>query len=159
MATSINPGAMIRAALMERDPRILFDLSQLLSTREGMVDVREQIRGLTIEAGDYEVLWDWVWHNDPAIAERVRTVVLLLRNRQLDMDLFGRLARSESSEALFEIAYNSSEQEFLVSLPGVPGWGISHYGRDDPEVDALLELLEKLYARANPGNHPPFFRQ
>ena len=159
MAAKINPVAIIRAALIERDPRILFDLSQLLSTWEGMVNLREQIYGLTVEPGDYEVVWDWVWHNDPAIAERVRTVVLLLHDMRLDIDLFGRQARSESGEVPFNVAYDVSEQQFLVCLPGVPGWGISHYGRDDTEVDILLESLEKIYTKANPGNHPPYFRQ
>src|SRR5437667_5610423 len=47
-------------------------------------------------------------------------------------------------------SYNSSEKEFHIDLPGVPGMGVSHYGRDDPETDRLLHALEQIYAKLYP---------
>lgn len=159
MGEDINPVVIIRAALMERDPRILEDLAHILSSWEGMLQVRDDIQYLAVDPVDHEALFNWMWHEDPEIAARVRTVVGLLHNIQLDIYVFARLAKFQSSEVPFDIVYNVSEQEFLVCIPGVPGWGISHYGGDDAEVDTLLESLKIIYAKANPGNHPTHFRQ
>ena len=160
MGETVNPKEIIRAALMEADPRILEDLAGLLSSREGMLNLKEQLHDLTIDADDYEELYGWMWHNDPAISEQVRTVVLLLHNTQhMRVELFRRLAESDVPDVPFRITYNSSEYEFHVDLPGVPGWGISQYAREDAEADLLLGSLETLYAKGNKGCVPPYFGQ
>jgi len=150
MGGNINPVVIIRAALMERDPRILGDLAHTLSSWEGMLRMREGIRYLEVDPIDHEALFDWMWHEDQEIAARARTIVLLLHDLRLHNYVFARLAKFETAGIPFDITYNESEQEFLVGIPGVPGWGISHYGGDD----SLLDSLEIIYSNTNLGNHP-----
>lgn len=123
-----------------------------------MLELRKQIGNEVIEPIYYDLLFEWMWHDDPAIARAVRTILLFLGDLNLQISLFTRLAQVDAHDVPFIITYNSSKKEFSIELPGSPGWGVSHYGRDDPQIDRLLEALERLYRKIHPGYIPPYFR-
>ena len=86
-------------------------------------------------------------------------MVVLLPDTPIHVHVLEQLARSESLEIPFDISNDISAEELKVDLPGVPGWGISHSARDDPESDRLLRSLESVYAKLKQGDVPPYFRQ
>jgi len=151
---------IIRDALLQHDPQNLLQLSEYFSTWDGLLKLRDMTTGLYINQNYYDVIFSWFWHQDPAISKIVRTVILFSGARVLTTIIEDFLEQDKDiSNFPYEISYNLSEKEFHIDLPGVPGRGVSHYGRDNPEIDRFLCVLEKIYARMYPERIPPGFRQ
>lgn len=152
-----SPETLVRSALASRDPTIITKLFDPPPTYDKMLRLRDQIKGVIIEPRDYHLMFDWLWHEDNKVASAIRMVVLWIGDMKFTIEIFSRLVQVEVQEVPFTISYNSSEGEFGVGLPGVPGWGVSHYG-ESHDIDLLLQALEKVYATAHPAWVPPWFR-
>ena len=148
----------IRHALASRDPQLLLGLSKHFSIWEKIVGLRGKLRGLTINPNNYDLLFQWLWHQDATIAKMVKAIVLLIDDIDMQVDIFEKILGIDAVNFPYQLSYNFSEKEFLIDLPGVPGIGVSHYGRDDVAIDQFLLVLERLYARIYPEKTPAFFR-
>jgi len=149
---------MIRTVLETQNPVMLRDLFDPSLSHDETLRLREKVNRIKIEQCFYDLVFDWLWHTDPLVARAVRILVLWIEDRDLHIEVFSRLAQIPGLEIPFIISYDSTEKEFSVGLPGVPGWGVSHYGRDNPDIDRLLETLERVYVIAHQGEAPPYFR-
>jgi len=150
----------INDALLHHDPQKLTQLSEYFSTWDNLLKLREIISTLNINPNYYDVIFSWVWHEDQSIVKIVKTIVLFNGVHALTtiIEYFLQHAMN-TADFPYDLSYNSSEKEFHIDLPGVPGMGVSHYGRDDPETDRLLHALEQIYAKLYPDRIPPEFRQ
>ena len=147
-----QPKWALQQALSRADPVILQELTSRFTSFDAMNELRRQLAGARIHEDSYDILLRWILHRDRSIARSAQIVVLLLGDAKLDAAIFHRLSEHPSKKPPFSVTYNSSEKEFGVELPGVPGWGVSHYGSDDPETDRLLHALEKFYSRHHPDD-------
>jgi len=148
----------IRRALESQSPEMLKGLFKPSLSWDEMLELRERVSRITIEPQHYSPIFDWLWHPDPLIARAARIFVHFGGDQNLHIEIFTRLAQVVGREMPFVVSYDVGEKEFSVDLPGVPGWGVSHYGRDNPDTDRLLKALERIYANAHPTMIPPYFR-
>lgn len=158
MTVGNDPIEVIQTALKSRDPSVLKEIIRVEQTWDDLLGLRDLISTVAVDSQYYELLFQWMWHTDPAVAHAVRTILLFLDHPDVNVAIFQRLAEVSPKDIPFVITYDGAEKEFRVELPEVPGWCISHYGRHNPDVDLLLAALEKLYARMNPEYVPPYFR-
>jgi len=153
-----SPSQIIHDSLKRKDPTNLAKLVHRGLTYDQMLDLREQIGKEIIKPVHYDLLLKWMFHDNPAIARAVRIILLFISDTNLQIALFTRLAQPDVHDVPFAITYNHSEKEFGIELPKVPGYGVSHYGSDNPQIDRLLEVLERLYRKIHSGYIPPYFR-
>ena len=149
----------IREAIERRDPQLFLQLAEDFSTWERMVRFREKVHGLVIHPSDYDLIFQWTGHQDVIIAKIASALVLFIHDIDMKVDVFERFLEIDIVKFPYQLSYNFSEKEFHIDLPGVPGMGVSHYGRDDIAIDQFLLLLEKIYAKLYPENVPAFFRR
>jgi hypothetical protein len=154
-----NPVEAILRALESKDPSALKEIIRAELTWDDLLKLRRVIMTVTVESQYYDLLFQWMWHTDDSVARAVRTILLFLDDPGVNVAVFHRLAEIPPTDIPFVITYDNAEKEFRVELPEIPGWCVSHYGRDDPNVDLLLAALERLYARMHPEHvPPPYFR-
>lgn len=153
-----NPTKMAESlteAVRERDPERLLTLNRL--SLQAKVDLREALKIGALARKDREQLIQWAWHDNSSIKQAARTLILLV-----DLDLaaccFEKFLATGHLSPPFELRYNSSEHEFHVDLPETPGRGVSHYGRDDKEIDRILLVLERAYQKMYPQQTTSGFR-
>ena len=162
MTENSDPTFLVREAQERQDPTILIPLFRFLTTNENALDLRQQLREVIVEPQHYETWFGWIMGRDSTIARSVAAIFLLLRDTDLCIEVFTKLTEMEATSIPFQVTYNSAEREFnlgLADFPGVPGWGVSHYGMDNPKTDQLLLALERYYAKAHQREVPPYFRK
>ena len=147
-----QPKWVLQQALSRRDPVILQELDSYFASQEALRELRKKLAGVPIDQGSYDLLIRWILHEDPSIARTTRIVVLLLGDAKLNTEVFTRLSKIHRTKPPYSVTYNPSEKEFGVELPGVPGWGVSHYASEDPEINRLLHALEMFYAKNHPND-------
>jgi hypothetical protein len=144
---------IIQEALANQDPAKLKDVFIRNMTMNDMDILRKRISDIVIEPRFYKTVFAWLSHDDPEIARATWILALWIDDRSFLVELFDYLTRIETSKIPFTVDYNSAEKEFSIEMPGVPGWGISYYGRGNRDVDLLLHALEKFYAHIHPEKH------
>lgn len=159
MAEEQIPEKIIQEAITSLNPAILEKVFKPGMTWNDMLTLREHISNITIEPRFYKTVFDWLLHDDPKIAHAAGILALWVRDLGFQAELFNHLAQIGTLKIPFTVDYNYAEKEFVIEIPGVPGWIASHYGRDNPDADLLLHALEKFYAHTHPGGVPPYFRQ
>ncbi len=152
--------SMIQEAITKQNPAILKEVFKPDMTWNDMLTLRERISSTLIEPRFYKTVFDWLWHDDPEIARASGILALWISDLSFQAKLFNHLAQLGALKIPFTIDYDSAEKEFSLEIPGVPGWCVSHYGRDNPDINLVLEALEKLYVRIYPERYaPPYFRR
>ena len=160
MAMERDPKSIIHEAIANHNPAKLKEVFVPDMTWDNMLILRESIGNMTIEPRLYKTVFDWLWHDDPDIARASEILALWISDLHFQAELFNHLAQLGTLKIPFTVDYNSAEKEFSIDIPGVPGWGVSHYGRDNPNINLVLEALEKLYVRIYPEREaPPYFRK
>lgn len=150
---------IIQEAVINQNPTKLKEVFIPSMAWDDMLILRERVGSIVIEPRFYKIVFHWLWHDDPQVARATAVLALWIDDVGFQAELFNHLARIKRRKIPFTIDYDSAEKEFNIEIPGVPGWGVSHYGRDNPETDRLLHALEKYYCRLHPEKAPQFFRK
>jgi hypothetical protein len=145
----------INDAIISDNPATLNKIFKSSVAWNDMLTLRKHIGPLVIEPCFYKTLFDWFTGNDPEIAREARILALWIDDLSFKTALFEYLNRTEVKENLFVVDYDSSEKEFKIEIPGVPGWGITLYERDNPDVYRLLLILDEFYIKTHPGSNRP----
>jgi len=141
-----DPADVLRRALTENEALLLEDLADWAAPSR-LNSFREEIRNVELSFDELNLLYGWMWHPLPAVSRLARIVVLFLGDAAVRTSVLLRL-EAEDRDVPFEISYVNSGREYIVDLPGVPGWGITEYA-ETPQADALLRVLGNLLRRAS----------
>ena len=155
MVKKQNPKKTIQEAIANQHPAKLKEVFIHNMTINEMNTLRDRIRDIVIEPRFYQTLFAWLSHDDPEIARATRILALWIDDRGFTLTLYHYLTRIAASKIPFTVDYDSAEKEFHIGMPGVPGWGLSYYGRDDPYIELLLHIFEKFYAHIHAEKHLP----
>lgn len=149
-----DPKRIIREAITNQHPTRLKEVFIRNMNWDDMLELRERIGNIVIEPGSYRTVFAWLSHDDPEIARAAGILALWISDLRFQVELFNYLTGIETPKIPFTVDYNSAEKEFNIEMPGVPGWGISYYGRDNPSVDLLLHALKRVHNRIHSDTTP-----
>ena len=155
MVKEQSPKRIIQEAIANQQPAKLKEVFTPNMTSNDMLELRDRISNIVIEPRFYKTVFAWLSHDDPEIARATGMLALWIRDLGFQAELFNYFTQIGAPKGPFTVAYNSEEKEFGIEMPGVPGWGVSYYGRDNPDVDLLLHALEKFYAHIHSKTTPP----
>ena len=150
---------IIQEAIANQNPAKLKEVFVPDMTWDNMLTLRESISNITIEPRSYKTVFAWLLHDDPEIVRATGILALWISDLGFQTELFNHLAQIGTLKIPFTVNYNSAEKEFSIEIPSVPGWGVSHYGKDNPDTDRLLHALEKFYVHIHPEGVPSYFRR
>lgn len=150
---------IIQEAISNQNPAKLKEIFVPDMTWDNMLILRESINNITIEPRSYKTVFGWLLHDDSEIVRATGILALWISDLGFQTELFNHLAQIGTLKIPLTVKYNSAEKEFSIEITGVPGWGVSHYGKDNPETDRLLHALEKFYVHIHPEGVPSYFRR
>ncbi|MFC1941179.1 hypothetical protein ACFLWL_02065 [Chloroflexota bacterium] len=151
---------IIKEAIANQNPAKIREVFVPDMTWDNMLILRKSISNITIEPRSYKTVFAWLLHDDPEIVRATGILALWISDLGFQTELFNYLAQIGTLKIPLTVNYDSAEKEFSIEIPGVPGWCLSHYGRDNPDINLVLKALEKLYVRIYPEREvPPYFRR
>jgi hypothetical protein len=150
-----SPKRVIQEAIANQHPAKLKEVFTPNMTPNDMLELRGHISDIIVEPRFYKTVFAWLSHDDHDIAHATGILALWIRDLGFQAELFNYLTQIGAPKSPFTVDYNSEEREFGIEMPDVPGWGVSYYGQDNPDVDLVLHALEKFYSHIHPKTTPP----